>query len=187
MVLALEGSPTTGAYSAIKQEATELNASNEAFTKMMDVLMHQRCMNCHPSDNLPKQGEDRRPHYFGIARGVDNVGFEATNCNTCHQSENNTYSGVPGAPHWSLAPASMGWQGLSLTAIAGLLLDAKSNGGRSHKELVEHMTQDSLVLWAWNPGVDVAGKQRVVPPVTKEVFKEAVTYWFDNGAIIPAK
>jgi len=68
----------------------------------MDVLTHQRCMNCHPSDNIPKQGEDSHPHYFGMSRGEGNIGFAATNCNTCHQHDNNDFSGVPGAPEWSL-------------------------------------------------------------------------------------
>ncbi len=64
---------------------------------MMDVVMHPRCINCHPNDNVPKQGDDSHPHYFGISRGPENTGFEATSCTTCHQSENNEYSGVPGA------------------------------------------------------------------------------------------
>lgn len=49
------------------------------------------------------------------------------------------------------------------------------------------MTQDDLVLRAWNPGVDAAGKQREVPPVSKEAFKKAVAYWFYHGTVIPLK
>lgn len=174
-------------YLALDAEETKLSESEKAFGKMMDVLTHQRCMNCHPNDDIPKQGDDRHPHYFGMARGTDDMGFEATNCNTCHQSENNGYSGVPGAPHWSLAPASMGWEGLSRAEIAARLLDKSTNGDRSHEELVEHMTEDELVLWAWNPGVDADGKRRELPPVSEEDFKKAVEYWFENGAVIPAK
>ena len=172
-----------GLYEA---ESKELE-SEQAFDKMMDVLTHQRCMNCHPTDNIPKQGDDRHPHYFGIARGDEDHGFEATNCNTCHQSENNLYSGVPGAPHWALAPASTGWEGLTRVEIAERLLDRTSNGNRSHEELVEHMTMDELVLWAWNPGVDANGVAREVPPVSEEEFKKAVELWFENGAVIPSK
>ena len=153
----------------------------------MDVLVHQRCMNCHPTDNIPKQGDDRHPHYFGLAGGEDDEGFAATNCNTCHQSENNVYSGVPGAPHWALAPASMGWEGLTRAQIAERMLDKTMNGNRTHEELVEHMTADELVLWAWEPGIDANGKERELPPVSKEDFKVAVRYWFDNGAEIPTK
>ncbi|WP_373517292.1 hypothetical protein [Pricia sp.] len=161
--------------------------SNEAFDKMMDVLTHQRCMNCHPNDNIPKQGDDRHPHYFGMARGENDQGFRATQCATCHQSENNAYSGVPGAPHWGLAPASMGWEGLSRTEIAENMLNIETNGGKNHKELVKHMTEDELVLWAWNPGVDANGKVREIPSVSEEEFKAAVEEWFANGAVVPDK
>lgn len=187
LMLALDKAPNITPYLALNTQDSERNATDEAFHKMMDVLTHQRCMNCHPTDNVPKQGDNRHPHYFGISRGANDKGFEATNCNTCHQSENNRYSGVPGAPHWSLAPASMGWQGLSRMEIAERLLDTKTNGNKSHAELVKHMTQDELVLWAWNPGIDANGKQREVPPVSKEDFKKAVAYWFDNGAILPSQ
>lgn len=161
--------------------------SLKAFTTMMDVITHPRCMNCHPTDNVPKQGDDRHAHYFGIARGEEDFGFEATNCNTCHQSENNLYSGVPGAPHWALAPASMGWQGLSRTKIAERLLNKETNGNKTNDELIKHMTEDELVLWAWEPGVDAQGNPRNPPPVSKEEFKEVVEVWFRQGALIPNK
>ena len=155
------------------------------FDKMMDVLTHQRCINCHPSDHVPKQGEDQHPHYFGMARGENDMGFAATNCKTCHQSENNDFSGVPGAPHWGLAPASMNWEGKSRIEIAKSLLNKSANGGRSNSDLVKHLTEDALVLWAWEPGIDASGKPREVPPVPKEQFILAVKEWFAAGAIIP--
>lgn len=166
---------------------TEPSVSDAAFHAMMDVLTHQRCLNCHPNDNIPKQGDNSHPHYFGMTGGEDDQGFQATNCNTCHQSENNRYSGVPGAPHWALAPASMAWEGLTRTAIAKKLLNTDTNGGKSHEELVKHMTEDELVLWAWKPGIDANGKQRELPPVSESEFKEAVEQWFADGAVIPSK
>lgn len=161
--------------------------SEENFTKMMRVLTHKRCMNCHPSDNIPKQGEDSHPHYFGMARGDGNLGFEATNCNTCHQHENNDFSGVPGAPEWSLAPHSMRWEGLSRTEIATSMLDKKRNGGRTHHQVMEHLTEHALVLWAWEPGIDAAGNPREKPPVPVDEYIEAVKEWFEAGAVIPAE
>ncbi|NHF60701.1 hypothetical protein FK220_015200 [Flavobacteriaceae bacterium TP-CH-4] len=155
------------------------------FDKMMQVLTHERCINCHPNDNIPKQGKDSHPHYFGMKRGEDNLGFTATQCTTCHQPENNDYSGVPGAPHWSLAPKSMGWQGLDKYEIAKAMLDRAKNGNRSHDELVHHLTEDSLVLWAFDPGVDHEGIPRETPPISEAEYKAAVIAWFENGAIIP--
>ncbi|MDF4202155.1 hypothetical protein PXD56_04280 [Maribacter sp. SA7] len=184
LLFALANTTKTATYELVDDQAQN---ANDDYNKMMDVLTHQRCMNCHPSDNIPKQGDDSHPHYFGMARGKNDHGFEATNCNTCHQSENNLNSGVPGAPHWALAPASMAWEGLTREEIAERLLDKNINGNRSHDELVKHMTEDDLVLWAWQPGVHANGEQRTVPPVSKEDFKKAVENWFANGAVIPSK
>lgn len=184
-IFGISGSADPFEYIPIVYEPGDSQKSNEAFDKMMDVLTHQRCMNCHPNDNIPKQGNDSRPHYFGMSRGENDHGFQATKCATCHQSENNAYSGVPGAPHWGLAPASMGWEGLSRTEIAKRMLNTKTNGGKNHQELVKHMTEDELVLWAWKPGVDANGKQREIPPVSEEDFKTAVELWFSNGAVVP--
>jgi hypothetical protein len=65
---------------------------------------------------------------------------------------NNPTSGTPGAPHWSLAPASMLWQGLSAGELCRVLKNPTLNGNRSPEALIEHMEQDRLVQWGWNPG-----------------------------------
>lgn len=155
------------------------------FDKMMAVLTHQRCVNCHPADAYPRQGEDRHVHHFGVRRGADNQGTVALRCASCHQPENNTNSGVPGAPEWSLAPVSMAWQGLSRVEIARQMLDPDRNGGRSLEDLVHHLTEHELVLWAWEPGVDANGTPREKPPVGKEDYIAAVKAWAAAGAPIP--
>lgn len=181
----------SGTYSITEMspsEATsELQSSDANFDKMMKVLTHKRCVNCHPNDNIPKQGEDSHPHYFDMSRGEGNMGYDATNCNTCHQAENNPYSGVPGAPEWSLAPAAMKWEGLARVEIAQSMLDPERNGGRNHEEVMHHLTEHALVLWAWNPGVNAEGIEREKPPVPVDEYIKAVKQWFEDGAIIPEK
>jgi len=179
--------PNTTEYAEITSETAPESASEAAFHKMMDVLTHQRCMNCHPSDNIPKQGEDSHAHYFDMSRGEDNHGYQATTCNTCHQSANNDYSGVPGAPEWALAPHSMRWEGLNRFEIAESMLDPERNGGRTPEETLHHLTEHELVLWAWTPGVDAEGKARELPPVPKDEYITAVKTWFQGGHIIPSK
>lgn len=179
--------PKVSLYTEVPNPDSEVLTSEAAFDKMMDVLTHERCVNCHPSDNIPKQGDDAHAHYFGVARGSDNLGYEATNCATCHQSENNPYSGVPGAPEWSLAPHSMRWEGLDRIAIAESMMDPKRNGGRTPEETLHHLTEHELVLWAWEPGIDANGKQRELPPVPKEEYIKAVEKWFEEGHIIPSE
>ena len=179
------GKVTDSGYTEIPEDIMESEENQVNFNKMMDVLTHPRCINCHPSDNIPKQGDDGHPHYFGMSRGEENLGFEATKCTTCHQTENNDYSGVPGAPEWSLAPAQMYWEGLSRKEIAESMMDPKRNGGRTPEETLHHLTEHELVLWAWEPGVRADGTPRELPPVPLEEYKKAVKEWIEHGAIIP--
>lgn len=165
----------------------ETYAADTPFDKMMAVLTHKRCVNCHPAGDRPHQGEDSHVHNFGVLRGADNHGIAALRCETCHQSENNNYSGVPGAKEWSLAPKEMYWEGLSRVEIARSMLDPTINGGRSLEEVVEHLTEHELVLWAWEPGVDANGVPREKPPVSKEEYIKAVKEWAEAGAVIPAE
>jgi hypothetical protein len=171
--------------SSPKVENSEVEKTD--FDKMMAVLTHKRCVNCHPSSDYPRQGEDSHVHNFGVQRGTDNHGMPALRCESCHQHENNNFSGVPGAPEWSLAPRSMAWEGLSRVEIAKSMLDPKKNGGRTLKETVDHLTEHELVLWAWEPGIDASGKPREKPPVSKEEYIKAVKAWAAAGAVIPEK
>jgi hypothetical protein len=155
------------------------------FDKMMQVLTHKRCVNCHPSGDRPRQGEDSHYHNFGVQRGADNHGLPALRCESCHQHENNDFSGVPGAPEWSVAPIEMAWEGLSRVEIAKSMMNRENNGNRSLDELVKHLTEHELVLWAWEPGIDAAGNAREKPPVSKEEYIKAVKAWAAAGAVIP--
>ena len=174
-----------GINSATRNEEMQ-KKSLEAFDQMMQVVAHKRCVNCHPSGEKPNQGEDSHAHLFEVQRGDDGHGVAAVKCNTCHQSENNNFSGVPGAPHWHLAPRSMGWEGLSKIEIAQAMTDPIKNGGRNIQEIEKHLTEDPLVLWAFKPGVNHAGIEREKPPISKEAYIAAVKQWIKNGAHIPA-
>ncbi|MBV7331162.1 hypothetical protein KFU94_23585 [Chloroflexi bacterium TSY] len=76
----------------------------------------------------------------------------------------------------------MGWYGLSHAEIAQRLLDPEMNGGRSHEDLLHHMSEDALVLWAWEPGGD-----RTPIPVPHDEFVQALETWLEAGAPIPAE
>lgn len=176
--------PDSEALAEPKELKSIEEESEIAFNTMMDVLTHQRCINCHPNDNVPKQGEDQHPHRFGITR-VNSM--NATNCNTCHQASNNDYSGVPGAPEWSLAPDKMRWEGLSRIEIARSMMNPENNGGRTPEDVMHHLTEHELVLWAWEPGIDAEGNPREKPPVPVDEYIAAVKKWIELGAVIPAE
>ena len=161
--------------------------SETHFNTMMAVITHKRCMNCHPAGNRPRQGEDSHLHYFNVQRGADGHGVAALKCAACHQKENNLNSGVPGAPHWHLAPLSMAWEGLDKYEIARSFMNPENNGGKTPAEIEKHLTEDDLVLWAFEPGIDHAGIPREKPPVSETEFITAVKAWIAAGAVVPDK
>lgn len=179
MVFALAGVATTTSGTTVAHAQAAAN-SGELFKPIADVLRHPRCMNCHPRDDRPRQGDDRHPHLQNIVRGEDNMGFTNARCTACHRDENNAYSGVPGAPSWHLAPASMGWQGLNDAELCTTLKDQDKNGGKDIAALVKHMEDDKLVLWGWQPG----GDRKPVSTPHADFVKQLKT-WEAGGAPCP--
>ena len=172
-------------YNTLSTKGEPALTTQEAFNTMMEVVMSPRCMNCHPSGDKPTQGDDMHLHFYNVQRGPQDHGAGTFQCQTCHQDKNNSYTGVPGARDWHLAPRSMGWQGLNKYEIAGIMLDPGKNGGLDLDGLVKHLTEDDLVMWAFEPGVNQSGVQRTVPPVPKEEYIQAVKEWASGGALIP--
>lgn len=160
---------------ATAQPATDL------FAPVAGVLRHPRCMNCHPRDDRPRQGEDRHIHLQNIVRGEDNMGFVNGRCTACHRDENSAFSGVPGAPNWHLAPLSMGWNGLNDAELCEAIKDKTRNGGKNVAEIVQHMISDKLVLWGWQPG----GTRQPVPTPHKQFVTE-LKAWAAADAPCPA-
>ena len=151
-----------------------------SFAPVARVLRHPRCLNCHPSGDVPHVGDDRRPHAMAVQRGPDGHGAPGLHCTACHQPDNQDLAGVPGAPHWHLAPRSMGWEHMDDRQLAETLTDPAKNGNRSLDELLAHMRDDPLVGWAWDPGVG-----RSAPPVSRDEFVRAFEAWVGAGAPSP--
>ncbi|MDO3628390.1 hypothetical protein [Mucilaginibacter sp. BT774] len=158
--------------------------SVRAFMSVYKVLMSPRCMNCHPAGDQPLQGDDNHIHTMNVKRGVDGHGVYSMRCSNCHQAENDP--GVhlpPGNPKWGLPPANMRmvFQGRTPRQLAIQLLDPKQNGGRTKAQLIDHMTNDGLVGWAWHPG-----EGRTLPPMTRAAFAAKVRLWIAKGAYVPS-
>jgi len=150
------------------------------FSEAGKVLMHPRCVNCHPATDRPLQGEAGRPHEPRVRRGAGGMGVPAMRCTACHTSANYDAVGVPGNPHWHLAPASMAWEGRSLRQICEQIKDPARNGGRKLSAIVEHMRKDPLVGWAWAPG-----EGREPAPGSQESFSALIAAWVKSGAACP--
>jgi hypothetical protein len=160
-----------------------LEEGREKFRQMATVFQHPRCMNCHPGTDFPRQGDDRHRHTLNVARGPADRGAPGLHCATCHQSSNQTASGVPGAPDWHLAPPRMAWDGLSVGELCRALLDP-ARGGMKPGQFIPHF-QTGLVRWAWSPGADSHGEMRDAPPIPYEQFMALTREWIDRGAPCP--
>ncbi|MEL7028063.1 MAG: Isoquinoline 1-oxidoreductase subunit [Pseudomonadota bacterium] len=159
-------------------------ASVDAFLELAPVLQHPRCVNCHPKGESPLIGDDGRAHLPRVVRGPDGHG-QGLKCTVCHGPQNNPGTGAPGAPNWHLAPASMGWEGLSVPEICAALTDPEMNGGKTPEQVAVHMAEDPLVAWAWDPGMRPGRRERSVPPVDLETFGALARAWAASGAHCP--
>ncbi|EDM37965.1 putative lipoprotein [Pedobacter sp. BAL39] len=157
-------------------------ASVAAFKQVYSVLMSPRCMNCHPSGDIPLQGDDSHIHSMLPKRGVDGKGVFAMKCSNCHQPTNTPgLHTPPGNPEWHLPPANMKmvFQGRTQNQLAKQLMDPKQNGNKDMKKLIAH-ADDGLVLAGWNPG-----EGRTLPPISHAEFKKAWITWLTTGAYAP--
>ncbi|WP_300434373.1 hypothetical protein [Christiangramia sp.] len=170
-------------YVKIPQQENDSLASVQAFKKVYEVLMHPRCMNCHPAGDIPLQGDDSHVHSMKPRRGKDGKGLYAMKCANCHQNTNTPGKHAPpGNPEWHLPPADMKmvFQGRSASELAKQLVDKSKNGNKSIEDLIEH-AEDTLVKAGWNPAEGLS-----LPPYSHEEWKEAWLTWLENGAYAPA-
>ena len=161
-----------------------------AWQQVYSVLIHPRCIDCHTATSSPQQGDDRHRHFANIVRGPDGKGVPALQCVTCHQQANADSTGVPGAPDWHLAPLSMKWQDandkiLSSAVVCRAVTDRSRNGDLDGAALLTHHADAALVRWAFQPGRQIDGSLRTVPPLTHEQFVEATRKWVAAGTPCP--
>jgi hypothetical protein len=160
--------------------ADRATRSRALFGEAAKVFTHARCVNCHPADDSPRQGDGHRLHDPPVVRGFGNHGVPAMECATCHQDKNLALARVPGAPNWSLAPASMVWLDRTPSQICAQLKDPDKNGGKTLPQIVDHLAHDPLVAWGWSPGAN-----RTPAPGSAAQVAALVQAWADTGAECP--
>lgn len=156
--------------------------SKAAFKEAYRVFMHPRCMNCHPSGDIPLQGDDSHLHTQGVQRGVDGKGLYALKCKNCHQDENLEGEHLPpGNPNWHLPSAArpMVFQGKSPRELAMSFKNTRFTGFKTVEHLIEHVEKDHLVQHSFTYGTR--------PPLSHKDFVEKVKEWINNGAELPDK
>ncbi len=166
-------------FTAIKDPS---DRSRALFVEAARVILHPRCINCHPAGDTPHQGMELALHDPPVMRGPANNGVAGMECTTCHQDRNQQLTRVPGAPTWHLAPIEMAWVGKSIAQVCNQLKDPKRNGGKTLAQIVEHSAHDKLVAWGWSPGAD-----REPAPGTQQQFGALIAAWVETGAECPAE
>jgi hypothetical protein len=152
------------------------------FQEAGKVILHPRCVNCHPAGDRPLQGDDGHPHQPLVVRGQDGHGAPGLECSTCHHDANFDPARVPGHPKWHLAPLPMAWEEKSLGFICEQIKDRSRNGDMDLEAIERHMSEDSLVGTGWNPGAD-----RTPAPGTQAEFGALIRAWINTGAACPAE
>jgi hypothetical protein len=170
----------TAQYALGQKNISSVARSIALFQKAGKVFQNPRCLNCHPAGDRPTQTDRMIPHQPLVVRGVDGHGAPGLACDTCHHAANFDAAGVPGNPGWRLAPASMAWQGKSLGAICEQIKNPARNGGKDMAALLKHVSEDSLVGWAWAPG-----GLRPPAPGTQAEFGALMRAWAASGAHCP--
>ena len=151
-----------------------------AFLTVHKVLLHPRCMNCHPTGDAPLQYDDSRVHGQNITRRSEKNGLP---CSTCHRAKNGTRPGQPpGAPNWHLPPAEtpMIFEGRSPKQLCEQLKEPRLTGGKDIAKLIKHVEDDALVGWGWDPGPG-----RTPVPIPRAKLVAAMKAWAAAGAPCP--
>lgn len=180
---------------AVAQETTPESAAAvvdrevglPAWDDVYKVFSHPRCANCHVEDDRPRWSGPHygatRVHAFNVQRGEDGFGNPGLRCTTCHFETNAAkLHGPPGAPAWHLAPVEMAWFDKSSAEICAQIKDPARNGDRTLDEVAEHVRDDPLVGWGWDPG---PGREPA-PGSAQEAFS-ALKRWAEAGAPCPER
>jgi hypothetical protein len=150
------------------------------FEEAGKVFRHPRCVNCHVDGDEPLQSDRMQPHQPPVVRGAEGHGAPGLRCSACHGADNFDPARAPGSAHWLLPPTTMVLENRSLGQICEQIKDPARNGKRTVAAVLDHMVSDSLIIWAWSPGLG-----RAPPPGTHAEFVALMQAWVNAGAYCP--
>ena len=142
-----------------KSIADESARSIALFEEAGKVILHPRCVNCHPAGDRPLQGMAMRPHEppvsarrGGFRHGRHDLQHLPRRRRTLRSPRQaDDIKSIPGNPNWHLAPIEMAWEGKSLGEICEQIKDPARNGGKDLDAIVEHMAHDDSSAGAGIP------------------------------------
>jgi hypothetical protein len=140
------------------------------------------------------------PAPVDVVPNMAGMGTPYERCTFCHGTTNDPVTGIPGttnpmgtdptAPFWAVAPASMAWESepgvpLNGATLCANLLNTQLNGNRTPEQLLEHITNEPLVNWSFNPGIGQNGNPRTTPPIPHDQLIQSFQIWINEGTPCP--
>ena len=165
----------------VGQTPTPPPPGGHPFDGVAQVLMHPRCMNCHPAGDRPLQKDTQIFHKQNVSRRIEQLGHA---CTTCHPAKMLPGAGLPpGAPHWRMPSARtpMVFEKRTPQQLCEQLKAPETNGNRTLEQLRTHLAEDAIVKEGFSPG-----EGRSVPPLSHEQFIQRVDAWLAAGAPCPS-
>ena len=117
------------------------------------MLLHPRCVNCHPPDDRPRQGD--RHAGARSARGARRRRRRRARACTARPATRTATSSSPACPaRRSGTSRRSRWRGSAArrAQICAQIKDPARNGGKTLEQIWEHSAHDELVAWGWTPG-----------------------------------
>src|SRR5438105_10101759 len=163
---------------AVSHPAKNDAAARESFRAAYTVLMHPRCMNCHPIGDAPLQGDDSHVHLQNVKRGATGHGKYGMKCQTCHQETNLAGANMPPGVHdWHMPLPTMRlvFEGKSAGELCRQMRDLVRNGGSSLRGVIDHL-EPPPGKWGW-----AGGGGRSQPPMFYAAVMQNLLEWLDVG------
>jgi hypothetical protein len=140
-------------------------------TELAPTFRHERCVNCHAvvATNFARVTPGLGAAHPSVAA--------TTNCQTCHT---NTLLPTQGTinPGWHAAPASMDLRNLT----DAQLCQRATNPGSVAGSVLNHLTQDKLILWAIADGrLPNSITKPTAPPNSISTWQARVQSWINAG------
>ena len=163
-----------------KNNISAVTRSIALFRKAGKVFQNPRCLNCHPVGDRPTQ-TDRMDTAPALGRARHRRTRRARSC-VQHLSPRGEFRRRRRTGKSGVASRSR-FNGVAGTVLGRDLRANQRSGAKrrqGHGCVVKHVSEDSLVGWAWSPG----GK-RPPAPGTQAEFGALMRAWAASGAHCP--
>lgn len=144
------------------------------------AFQHPRCQNCHAvkATNFVSGGD---ANGVGLPSGHPPVNATTPNttCESCHTTDLQPPGDID--PGWHAAALGDDLRDLTLAELCVRASTVPNSANNAH----HHLTEDRLVVWAFDPKKPFGGEFDAAPPYNVEAWRDAIDLWRDYGLECP--